>query len=243
MSLNGGRGLKEMNRIKMNPVLKHAADDCLEHHGILGQRWGKRNGPPYPLDSSQLSDKVRKLAEKKESVITNDVLSAFKNAGCSPHGLENKLKTKESIKRKIETNSIEDGTTPYESAKGIKDAVRYTSLSNDNDFTSNYFSVKDSLSKLGYKETRCKNYFDLYNKGLAKHKSVQSIFEDESGYKFEIQFQTKASQKAKDRKVPIYEERRNPNVSKKRAVELEAIMDKLAKEVPTPKNVYEIKSH
>lgn len=22
----------------------------LAHHGILGQKWGKMNGPPYPLD-------------------------------------------------------------------------------------------------------------------------------------------------------------------------------------------------
>lgn len=32
----------------------------LSHHGIMGQKWGKRNGPPYPLDSSQKS-----AAEKK----------------------------------------------------------------------------------------------------------------------------------------------------------------------------------
>ena len=34
--------------------------DYLAHHGILGQRWGKRNGPPYPLSASSHS-----VAEKK----------------------------------------------------------------------------------------------------------------------------------------------------------------------------------
>lgn len=33
----------------------------LMHHGIQGQKWGVRNGPPYPLDASQKSS-----AEKKE---------------------------------------------------------------------------------------------------------------------------------------------------------------------------------
>lgn len=33
----------------------------IEHHGILGQRWGKRNGPPYPLSGGSYS-----VSEKKE---------------------------------------------------------------------------------------------------------------------------------------------------------------------------------
>lgn len=33
-------------------------DEFLEHHGIKGQKWGVRNGPPYPLSSGK-SKKVR----------------------------------------------------------------------------------------------------------------------------------------------------------------------------------------
>lgn len=32
----------------------------LSHHGILGQKWGKRNGPPYPLDDSDHSSSEKK---------------------------------------------------------------------------------------------------------------------------------------------------------------------------------------
>ena len=35
------------------------------HHGILGMKWGKRNGPPYPLNKSDYSA-LEKAAIKKE---------------------------------------------------------------------------------------------------------------------------------------------------------------------------------
>lgn len=34
----------------------------LAHHGILGQKWGRRNGPPYPLNSSDYSPAEKKAA-------------------------------------------------------------------------------------------------------------------------------------------------------------------------------------
>lgn len=35
----------------------------LYHHGILGQKWGRLNGPPYPLSRSQMSAAERKDAK------------------------------------------------------------------------------------------------------------------------------------------------------------------------------------
>ena len=40
--------------------------DYIAHHGIMGQKWGKKNGPPYPL-----SDDVSTGKRLKESEETN----------------------------------------------------------------------------------------------------------------------------------------------------------------------------
>ena len=44
--------------------------NTLTHHGIQGQKWGERNGPPYPLSkspSTKSKTKVRKTEAQKES--------------------------------------------------------------------------------------------------------------------------------------------------------------------------------
>ena len=37
----------------------------LYHHGILGQKWGQRNGPPYPLSSQSHSSSEKKAGWRK----------------------------------------------------------------------------------------------------------------------------------------------------------------------------------
>lgn len=37
----------------------------LAHHGILGMKWGHKNGPPYPLDASDHSAAEKKAGYKK----------------------------------------------------------------------------------------------------------------------------------------------------------------------------------
>lgn len=225
----------------------------LIHHGIIGQKWGVRRyqnsdgsytsaGKARRLSGS-LSENLYKKAQEKEPIISNDIYSAVSGTSGKMYGLEHRLKTKESLNRKIKTDSEEKGISIEESASGIKDAVRYTVLSKDNDFVKNYNTVKSNLEKKGYSEARCKNYFDLYNKGEVKHKSVQSVFKTPDGYLFEVQFQTPASQKAKNDKLPLYEEARKAGIKPERRAQLEYQMELLAEKVPNPKGIYSIKTH
>lgn len=40
-------------------------NNYIQHHGILGQRWGKKNGPPYPLGVSDHSASEKKAGWRK----------------------------------------------------------------------------------------------------------------------------------------------------------------------------------
>ena len=42
-------------------------EDYLQHWGILGMKWGHRNGPPYPLSSQQMN-----ASERKQNVAKGD---------------------------------------------------------------------------------------------------------------------------------------------------------------------------
>lgn len=190
-----------------------------------------------------LADEIFNRAYKIEPKITNDVVSAVSNSGCKMYGLEYRLKQPTSIAGKIASDAKEKNISYNEAANNIKDSIRYTSVSDTKTFVKNYNAIKTNLESKGYEEVRCKNYFESYRQGKVMHKAVQSVFKDENGNVFELQFQTPSSQAAKELKLPLYEERRKAGINETRAKELESGMQYLANRVKDPKYIDSILSH
>lgn len=62
----------------MNDSFYGSGDYYLEHHGILGMKWGKQNGPPYPLSDAK-HDEVIERAKKKRNKIANNAKQLYKH--------------------------------------------------------------------------------------------------------------------------------------------------------------------
>ncbi len=60
-----------LNQIKEKLDIDSGA---LSHHGVKGQKWGVRNGPPYPLEKSSDSDIIK---DKENIIIPDDKFTKY----------------------------------------------------------------------------------------------------------------------------------------------------------------------
>lgn len=194
-------------------------------------------------ECADIAERIFSSSVKAEPKITRDVISAISKSSGHAYGLEYRLKQPTSLASKIGADAKKDKVSFEEASHKINDTIRYTTVSEDDSFTSDYQTIKSELERMGYFEVRCKNYFDAYKKGQVMHKAVQSVYRNKANKTFEIQFQTPSSQAAKDLRTPIYEKRRRSGLSKQEKSKLEQQMLRLAEFVPYPQNVFDIKSH
>lgn len=88
-------------------------DEFLSHHGVKGQSWGDRNGPPYPL--SRLSDSIedgirkkRKLKLQKENERIKKRTSELKKRNRKNKEIKKLVDKNKELKEEYRKNKLDD---------------------------------------------------------------------------------------------------------------------------------------
>lgn len=134
-------------------------EDYLFHHGIKGQKWGKQNGPPYPL-SKEKHNKVVKKSKKEKDRIKEMSDDELQNA-IERLSLENryiKLKAKENEKSINYVNQL------LKTGKGITDSI---SKSDPTNTSKSISTILDSSSKIINNSSKSKKAISKYNLDLS----------------------------------------------------------------------------
>lgn len=178
-------------------------------------------------------DKLVEKSQKIEPTITADINNIATKAGGKLVGLENRLKSPSSIKRKIEAE-VADGFSKSLSLNKIRDAIRYTTVFKEGDFVTRYKAMQYLLAIKGYKTIIVKNTW----KNDSAYKGVNTFIQNEDGDVFEMQYHTQQSFDLKNGLLhELYEQFRNPKTPFHEKEKLLLEMRKLSSKIKAPKGI------
>ena len=195
----------------------------------------EQEAPSEPIkdDLSLSVDKLVEKSQKIEPIITADINNIATKAGGKLVGLENRLKSPYSIKRKIEAE-VADGFSRSLSLNKIRDAIRYTTVFKENDFVTRYKAMQHLLATEGYKTIVVKNTW----KNDSAYKGVNTFIQNEDGDVFEMQYHTQQSFDVKNGLLhKLYEKFRDPKTSIHEKEKLLLEMRKLSSKIKVPEGV------
>lgn len=177
-----------------------------------------------------LANKIYEKASAVEPEITNIMEVISNKLGANLTGLEYKLKTVDSLNRKIldVANEKFNGDLKM-AAENISDAVRYTMLTNSSKYMETVNSAVATLKRKGYSAV-VKNTW----KPNSAYKGINVALVSPSGQRLELQFHTAKSLFVKGKIHPMYEEWRVLDPNSPKAETLMSEMIKLSNSLVTP---------
>jgi len=195
---------------------------------------GGRGGGISKLTAGKAAQQVYEKATRLEPQITKQVQDLATANGAELVGLKDRLKTVESLERKIGDKARDEfGGDNKAAAADIGDSVRYTMKLDEQNYSSGVRNTIDVLNQEGYK-TNVKNYWQENN----IYKGVNVTVSSPEGQKFELQFHTPGSYGLKQTKNnDLYQVHRLSTTSSVVKYDLEQQMANNWLDVQTPPNL------
>lgn len=218
------------------------ARELSEKYGLqtVEQVQAIRNSPSEPDKHQADALSKEKLAEiaKVERAITKDMKRMAKESDGYLAGLEFRLKSQESLARKIISDSINEGISLKEAASKIRDVLRYTTIFDGESFVENYETMNKLLNSGEYGIIKVKNTWPL----PSPYKGVNTTLEKD-GTLFEMQYHTKESFDLKNGELhKLYEEFRKDGLSDEERASISKKMFNLSNKLNPPRGIENIKS-
>ena len=185
-----------------------------------------------------------------EPVLTGDLKQVIEKTSGYLEGLDFRLKSKESLQRKVLSEYSEVrfdlaekkkqpnyDNSILETVNKMHDINRYTAILDINTFVDDYFKINNYLLENGYRQYKVKNTFKIKE---SSYKGLNNQYE-KNGVIFELQFHTKESFDLKNGVMhKMYEEARLDTTPKERKEELNREMLAMSNKIKIPKNIDKI---
>jgi hypothetical protein len=183
-------------------------------------------------EAQQLAESKRNDGLKSEPAITKAMIDLANANGATMVGLDHRLKSEDSLARKIDDDAKNEFDGNREAAaENINDSVRYTMQFSADSYSESVASTLKDLEEQGY-EMRVKNFWQEGN----AYKGINVAVTAGDGTKFELQFHTAQSFDIKENEAhSLYEQYRvetDPEIK----ASLDAQMREVGAKVITPDN-------
>ncbi|WP_432159544.1 ATP nucleotide 3'-pyrophosphokinase [Streptomyces sp. NRRL F-5630] len=194
--------------------------------------WKGEGGLTLTSDQNSAVDTYMAGARRAERTISVQVRAAASLSGAEIVGFDNRLKSPDSLKRKVAGTLAEHPERNVASVlAGLTDAVRYTLRWDDAVYSQGVTRASGALAQWHNENTKWSNTWGR----ASGYKGLNTGWRaPRSGQLFEVQFHTPASKHAQEATHTLYEEQRLPSTSPERKRELQREQDALFGAVPVP---------
>jgi hypothetical protein len=216
-------------------LIRRAEDEALARIKAGGGRvsataWHGEGGARLSAFQNAGVEAYHSMSTARERSLTTIMQEVSRLGRGELTGLDHRLKTPESSKRKVATEHARTGGPLPALLAEAEDAVRYSVVLTDANYVRGVAEIAGALERQGFHACRPHNAWHG-----PRYRGINSVWVDPtSGAAFEVQFHTPASYRITKRTHQMYEEFRLPGTAPERKAELHHLIAAEYQRAPIP---------